>query len=91
MRLDKYPKIGSTKLLDRPNQFGRHTRSPKKGPLKCYLCDSQATHRIDVQNSWMRGEDDVFLVCLPHLELARSGKWGEFYNTARDVGRWKDD
>lgn len=88
MKIDKYPKIGSTKLIDRPNQFGRHG---KKKAHTCYLCDAKATHRIDIQNSWLRGEDDVFLVCTPHLEMARAGRWGEFYNTARDVGRWKDD
>lgn len=80
-----YPKLGTTKLLNRPNQYGR-THPPANQPL-CFCCECPATHRIDVQNDWMRGNDDVFLLCRAHLEMARAGKWAALYKLARAIGR----
>jgi hypothetical protein len=52
---NKYPRIGSIK---KPN--------PKAHPCsgkRCVLCDKTTTGKVEVQVSYMRGDDEVEPVC----------------------------
>lgn len=55
------------------------------GEKKCAHCNDIATHRIDVQCDYMRGNDDVFLVCDRGLSLAQDGKWAVLYGAIENT------
>jgi hypothetical protein len=55
----KYPRLGSLSKSDRVRN------------KECDCCDQKATHLIDVQWDYMRGNDDVAKVCDRHAKLAR--------------------
>lgn len=58
---DKYPRIGSARLRD------AWKKMPKTAP-KCIVsgCACRATHRVDVEVNWFRGDDEVGNVCDQH-------------------------
>ena len=65
--MKSYPCIGAfRKMRGAPNSHGR-----------CACCDNYATHRMDVQVSWFRGEDEVYQVCREHKPGPQD--WNEFY------------
>lgn len=39
------------------------------GGGRCRACDKPATHRITIQVSWFRGDDEVLRVCPEHKAL----------------------
>lgn len=52
----KYPRIGSSR---------NHTKG------LCQCCQKPAKHRVDIQVSYMRGDDEVYLVCQDHMAVAK--------------------
>lgn len=52
---------------------------------QCSCCDQKALKRIDIQVSWLRGEDDVFNVCETHLKMARASQWETLYGDAQNT------
>ena len=67
MKVGKYPRIGASRLA-------------KKGLCAC--CNAIAEKRMDVQVSYMRGDDEVFLLCGRHLELINSGNFDAIFSAA---------
>lgn len=47
-------------------------RTKYGGSRKCNCCAEFARHAITIQTSWFRGEDEEYLVCDSHSDLARS-------------------
>lgn len=40
---------------------------PMKGRgARCDLCDEAATHKVEIEVSWFRGDDEVYHVCQAH-------------------------
>lgn len=65
-----YPQLGTTRKIDL-----------KKHRIKCdaITCKYVAQNRVEVEVSYMRGDDEVFTTCNHHLRMAREGKWNQFY------------
>lgn len=57
----KYPNIGTSRQRD------AWKKNPKSAP-KCVAigCECKATHRVDVQVNWFRGDDEVGNACELH-------------------------
>lgn len=53
-----YPRFGGDRKLE-------HTEAG------CECCDKPATHIVDVQVSWFRGEDECYHVCSYHVGMIR--------------------
>ena len=55
----KYPRLGSVR--------------PKKGiQQKCEACAEKGTHFVEVEFTYMRGEDEFYKACNRHAQMARS-------------------
>jgi hypothetical protein len=54
-----YPRIGNITAIPK-----HHTK--KVG--KCKVCGERPDFRIDIQNNYMRGDDDVVKVCAAHKD-----------------------
>lgn len=64
----KYPRIGTTV---------RH-RSKKKKRFNCFVCEkiifSGDFMRVDIQMNHMRGDDDVYSICMPCWEEVKHNR-----------------
>jgi hypothetical protein len=72
----RYPKLGSANKLYQRNQFGRTRKHPV---ITCYACEREAMHRVVIQTSWFRSEDNVVYVCDPHNAALKRGEWEILY------------
>ena len=61
----QYPNIGSSRPRD------GWKKNPKAAP-KCIAigCECKATHRVEVQVNWFRGDDEVGNACPQHKDDA---------------------
>jgi hypothetical protein len=52
---------------------------PFKGssPGPCVCCDAPGTHRLTVEVGYMRGDDEVYRICLDHKPGPED--WDEFW------------
>lgn len=53
-----------------PYYSGASKLKQKRNRPQCAACDAEATHRIWVQVSWFRGEDESEFVCARHKSMA---------------------
>lgn len=83
MQIDRYPKLGSTNRLYPRNQFGRSAR--RHTVMRCAACEREAVHKVTVQKSWFHGEDEMFLLCGNHKDMATFGKWAELYGDIKNA------
>ncbi len=62
-----YPSIGSTRALGNDRKRAAWAKNPKSAP-RCIVagCSCPATHRIDVEVNWFRGDDEVGQACAAH-------------------------
>lgn len=62
-----YPIVGSARKRD------AWVKNPKGAP-KCiaFGCDFRATHRVDVEVNWFRGDDEVGNACQQHKDDAEA-------------------
>lgn len=37
----------------------------------CNCCTTPATHKVEIQVNWFRGDDEVFLLCDTHYALVK--------------------
>lgn len=68
----KYPRIG---VIDENKKFK---------DTECCACKEKAFARVDIQTDYMRGNDDVFIVCEQHIAMLRNGSWRKFYSAVED-------
>jgi hypothetical protein len=57
--IDKYPRIGKIKKTPNPGR-------------KCDKCGGKGTHKGEVEWTFLRGDDETFVLCDEHGELARN-------------------
>lgn len=56
----KYPRIGASKAI-----------TPQKGQmLLCIVCGAPATHRLELEVNWFRGDDETVRACATHKDDA---------------------
>lgn len=61
----EYPSIGQTRDMRRKWTVVRKGVPVPVGP-RCVACEAHATHRVDVQVNWFRGDDVVVNACEQH-------------------------
>ena len=82
--VSKYPCVGGDVKVE--------NMLPEFQNRDCECCKKKtpATHCVYVQVSWMRGEDDCYMVCDYHVGLARRPhlfkKFLEHYESAKREG-----
>jgi hypothetical protein len=59
----------------KPHMFKLHPKSKKL----CSCCDQVAIKKLEIQTSWFRGDDDVFLLCSSHVSVAEQMKLDDIY------------
>lgn len=72
--MSKYPRIGSAK--DRRDKW---TYLNKRGVVKsvsnrpaCSACGAEATHVVEIQVNWFRGDDEQRKACMQHKDDAHA-------------------
>lgn len=67
-----YPRIGRTQdcrakwtYTDRRGRIKSYPNRPR-----CAACGAEATHKVDVQVNWFRGDDEVMRSCVEHKDNA---------------------
>jgi hypothetical protein len=53
--------------------------NPKSKKL-CSCCQAVAKIKVEIQTSWFRGDDDVYLACVEHQEMIKAERWDDFYH-----------
>ncbi|CAH2910783.1 MAG: hypothetical protein CPSOU_1850 [uncultured Paraburkholderia sp.] len=61
--------------MAKPYMYKLHPKSRKL----CSCCDEVAVKKIEIQTSWFRGDDDVFLLCPSHASIAEQNKFDDLY------------
>lgn len=57
----KYPAIGNTRARD------GWRKNPKAAPAcTAFSCECKATHKVDIEVNWFRGDDEVANACPQH-------------------------
>jgi len=51
-------------------------------PPPCEVCGAPASHKVDIQVSWFRGDDEVMVLCSEHREKALRGNFAGFWTEA---------
>ncbi|MEI7296654.1 hypothetical protein WCQ02_31310 [Paraburkholderia tropica] len=59
----------------KPHMFRLHPKSKKL----CSCCDEVAVKKLEIQTSWFRGDDDVFLLCPEHVSVAEQSRFDDIY------------
>jgi len=75
-RHDKYPLIGSTTGIKKP-----------EAAAECACCQKPATHYIRWQFDYMRGNDEVYGACSRHLQMARDNQ-NRYFAHMRTKEKW---
>lgn len=67
-----YPRLGATSAVN--------------SRKLCSCCDLVALKKVDIEVSYMRGDDGVLLLCEAHLILAKEGLFERLFRD-RDITR----
>lgn len=70
----QYPRVGASKPLDRG---------------LCSCCQHPAVRRVDIQVSYMRGDDEVLKLCLEHLQWIDVGRFAALFEEARTTNEMR--
>lgn len=62
-------------MPSKTHMFRLHPKSKKL----CSCCDEVAIKKLEIQTSWFRGDDDVFLLCPEHVLAAEQMKFEDIY------------
>jgi hypothetical protein len=61
-----------------PTKPHMYRLNPKSKKL-CSCCDQVAIKKLEIQTSWFRGDDDVFLLCPSHVTVAEQMELDDIY------------
>ena len=74
MSAREYPRIGRTQ-----DRRAKWTYTDRRGCIKsqsnrprCAACGAEATHKVDVEVNWFRGDDEQVNSCLAHKDDANA-------------------
>lgn len=69
----KYPRIGHARDMRKKwTKLDKRTRAvvPVNNAPRCVVCGQPATHMVDVEVNWFRGDDEVRKACADHKDDA---------------------
>ena len=70
MSRHQYPRIGAQR------GYGIQNGKPRKGP-PCIVCGAESCCKVDIEISYMRGDDEVVHACQAHKDDA-AALWAAF-------------